>query len=253
MATDKFVLRHNGPRPAEVESMLKTIGATSLDQLIDETVPKTIRLSKPLNLSDGMSEYEYAIRIKEIASKNKMYKSYIGTGYYETILPAVIQRNILENPSWYTSYTPYQAEISQGRLEALLNFQTVVMDLTGMEITNASLLDEATAAAEAMLMMFNSRSRNAVKNNANILLVDENIFLQSLDVIITRSAPLGIELKICKYTDFSFNEKTKRITPIIITKTTIITNPNISSCPFLFILLIPLFSIFNINLFLSKS
>src|SRR3989339_173809 len=208
MALDNFIQRHNGPRDHEIDLMLKKIGVSNFDELIDKTVPKTIRLEKPLNLPDGISEYEYQQKLMRIASKNKIFRTFIGLGYYDTIVPAVVQRNILENPSWYTSYTPYQAEISQGRLEALLNFQTVVMDLTGMEITNASLLDEATAAAEAMLMMFNSRSRNAVKNNANILLVDENIFLQSLDVIITRSAPLGIELKICKYTDFSFNEKT---------------------------------------------
>ncbi|MBI5219322.1 MAG: aminomethyl-transferring glycine dehydrogenase [Bacteroidia bacterium] len=207
MATDQFVLRHNGPRPYEVEIMLKKIGASSMDALIDETVPKNIRLEMPLNLPEGISEYEYAIKIKEIASKNKIYKSYIGLGYYDTILPAVIQRNILENPGWYTSYTPYQAEISQGRLETLLNFQTVITDLTGMEITNASLLDEATAAAEAMLMMFNTRSRNAVKNNANILFVDENIFPQTLDVIKTRSNPAGIELLIGKYNEFTFNNK----------------------------------------------
>lgn len=207
MATDKFVLRHNGPRPEEIEKMLKKTGVTSLNILIDETVPKSIRLPKPIDLPDGISEYEYLKRIREIASKNKLYKSYIGLGYYDTILPPVILRNILENPSWYTSYTPYQAEISQGRLEALLNFQTVVMDLTGMEIANASLLDEATAAAEAMIMMYNTRSRISVKNNSNILFVDENTFPQTLDVIRTRSAPLGIDLQIGKYAEFTFSNK----------------------------------------------
>ena len=144
MALDNFIKRHNGPRDHEIDQMIKKIGVSSLDELIDKTVPKAIRLDKPMAIGKGMSEFEYSKRIRSIAAKNKLYKSFIGLGYYDTILPAVIQRNILENPSWYTSYTPYQAEISQGRLEALLNFQTVVMSLTGMELANASLLDEAT-------------------------------------------------------------------------------------------------------------
>lgn len=195
MALDNFLYRHNGPRPEEIDGMLKRAGVESMEELIDKTVPESIRLKEPMNLpEEGISEYEYLQRIWEIASKNKVYKSYIGLGYYNTIFPPVIQRNILENPSWYTSYTPYQAEISQGRLEALLNFQTVVMDLTGMEIANASLLDEATAAAEAMIMMFNSRSRDKVKNGAVKFFVDENIFPQNLAVLKTRAIPLGIDL-----------------------------------------------------------
>lgn len=187
--------------------MLKTIGVSTLDELIDKTIPSSIRLDKPLDLPVGLSEYEYLKTIKEIASANRVYRTYIGLGYYGTKLPSVIQRNILENPGWYTSYTPYQAEISQGRLEALLNFQTVIMDLTGMEIANASLLDEATAAAEAMTMLFNARKRAVVKQGVVKFFVDENIFPQTLDVLKTRSAPLGIELIQGKYDEFEFGEK----------------------------------------------
>ena len=176
MALDDFKNRHIGPRDEETGIMLKKIGVESLDELIKKTIPNSILLDESLQIPDGISEYEYFQKIKEIASKNKMFRSFIGIGYYGTILPAVIQRNILENPVWYTSYTPYQAEISQGRLEALLNFQTMVMDLTGMEIANASLLDESTAAAESMIMMYNTRSRAAVKEGANIFFVDEKIF-----------------------------------------------------------------------------
>jgi len=160
---DTFTSRHIGPRTEETELMLKKIGASSLDALIEETVPSSIRLEKALDIPDGLSEYEYSKHIKEIASQNKIFRTYIGLGYYNCITPAVIQRNILENPGWYTAYTPYQSEIAQGRLEALLNFQTMVMDLTAMEIANASLLDEATAAAEAMTMLYNTRSKDAVK------------------------------------------------------------------------------------------
>lgn len=199
MALDNFASRHNGPRGQDIKIMLDKIGVKSLDELIDKTVPESIRLDKPLGIPDGMSEYKYLSRIREIGSRNKLYKTYIGMGYYNTIFPSVIQRNILENPVWYTSYTPYQAEISQGRLEALLNFQTVVMDLTGMELANASLLDEATSAAEAMIMMFNSRSRKAVKNNVRKFFVDENIFPQNLEVLITRAIPLNIELVVGDY------------------------------------------------------
>ncbi|PIY03428.1 MAG: glycine dehydrogenase (aminomethyl-transferring), partial [Bacteroidetes bacterium CG_4_10_14_3_um_filter_31_20] len=159
MATENFVTRHIGPRESEIAKMCNKIGVSSFDELINKTVPQNIRLTKPLNLPDGISEYEYLIKLRKIAAKNKIFKTYIGKGYYGTITPSVILRNILENPSWYTSYTPYQAEISQGRLEALLNFQTVVLELTKMEIANCSLLDEATAASEAMIMMFNTRSR----------------------------------------------------------------------------------------------
>ncbi len=206
MALDNFASRHNGPRGEEIKTMLDKIGVKSLDELIDKTVPESIRLKKPMKLPDGLSEYEYLDRIRQIASRNKLYKSFIGMGYYNTIFPSVIQRNILENPVWYTSYTPYQAEISQGRLEALLNFQTVVMDLTGMELANASLLDEATAAAEAMVMMFNSRSRKAVKNNVNKFFVDENIFPQNLEVLITRAIPLNIELVVGDYRETELDD-----------------------------------------------
>ncbi len=194
MAFDKFVNRHIGPRDAEVSRMLETVGTDSLEGLIRETVPSSIMLEKPLDLPDGMSEYEYLERIRAIGSMNKQYRSFIGMGYYRTASPSVIIRNVLENPGWYTSYTPYQAEISQGRLEALLNYQTMVSELTGVEIANASLLDEATAGAEAMIMMYNARSRAAVKEGVNRLFIDEKIFPQTLDVVITRAEPLGIEL-----------------------------------------------------------
>ncbi len=194
MSNNSFKSRHIGPREEEIALMLKKIGVKSLDELIDSTIPTNIRLRKPLNLPASVSEYEYLKELKEIASKNKVFRTYIGQGYYNTIVPSVIKRNILENPSWYTSYTPYQAEISQGRLEALLNFQTMVLELTGMDIANASLLDEATAAAEAMIMMFNSRSRQAVKDGANRFVVDQNIFPQTLSVMKTRAEALGIEL-----------------------------------------------------------
>lgn len=194
MITNNFIHRHNGPKAGDLSKMLDTIGVKSLDELINQTIPAAIRLEKPLNLGQGMNEYEYLEHLRKLASRNKIYRTYIGMGYYNTILPGVIQRNILENPGWYTSYTPYQAEISQGRLEALLNFQTMVSDLTGMPISNSSLLDEATAAAEAMIMAYNSRSRNKVKANANKFFVSNKIFPQTLDLLKTRSAPLGIEL-----------------------------------------------------------
>lgn len=196
MHTDQFVNRHNGPRQHEIDAMLETIKAASVDELINQTVPSAIRLKKPLNIAPAMSEYQYQKHLKKLASKNKVYKSYLGLGYYNTIIPAVIQRNILENPGWYTAYTPYQAEIAQGRLEALLNFQTMVMDLTGMEIANASLLDEGTAAAEAMSMLFHNRSREATKRNANKFFIDQNCFEQSVDILKTRATPIGIELVI---------------------------------------------------------
>ena len=199
MTHDKFVTRHNGPRDHEVPQMLKVIGVESLDELIDKTVPSGIRLGKPLNLPEAMSEYDYLNHLRDLGSKNKMFRSFIGQGYYSVALPSVIIRNVLENPSWYTSYTPYQAEISQGRLEALLNFQTMIIEMTGMEIANASLLDEATAASEAMIMMFNARSREAMKAGINRFFVDGDIFPQTLDVMQTRSKPLGIELVIGKF------------------------------------------------------
>jgi len=174
--------------------MCDVIGVSSLDELIDKTIPASIRLNQKLQLDEPLTEHQLIARLKEIASKNKIFKSYIGLGYYPTITPGVIKRNILENPGWYTQYTPYQAEISQGRLEALLNFQTMIIDLTKMQIANASLLDEGTAAAEAMSMLFNSRKSN--KKNSNVFFVSDEVFPQTIDVLKTRSAPLGIELRI---------------------------------------------------------
>lgn len=194
IATDKFVNRHNGPRQQDIPLMLKKIGAKSVDELIDQTIPDNIRLKKALNLPVGMTEFQYLKHLRTIAGKNKLYRTYIGLGYYNTIIPPVIQRNILKNPGWYTAYTPYQAEIAQGRLEALLNYQTMIMDLTGMQIANASLLDEATAAAEAMFMLYNNRSREAVKTGANKFFVSNECFPQTIDLLKTRSKPVGIEL-----------------------------------------------------------
>jgi glycine dehydrogenase len=207
MITNNFIKRHNGPRQAETASMLETIGVKSLDQLIDETIPEGIRLKRPLNLPDGINEYAFLNHLKALGSRNKIYRSYIGMGYYNTITPGVITRNILENPGWYTSYTPYQAEISQGRLEALLIFQTMISDLTGMPIANASLLDEGTAAAEAMIMLHNSRSRQAIKDNANSFFVSSSLFPQSIEVIKTRAIPLGIELVYGNHNTFKFTGK----------------------------------------------
>lgn len=206
MAKDTFVDRHNGPRKSQLNSMFEKIGVGSLDELIDQTIPASIRSKNSLNMEKGLSEDEYQAKIKEIASKNKIYKSFIGMGYYGTVLPPVIQRNILENPNWYTSYTPYQAEISQGRLEALLNFQTVVSDLTGMEIANASLLDEATSASEAMIMMYNKRDRSKVKANANVLFIDKNVFPQTIDVVKSRAIPLGVEIVVDDFKTFEIGE-----------------------------------------------
>ncbi|MBC7411932.1 MAG: glycine dehydrogenase (aminomethyl-transferring), partial [Bacteroidia bacterium] len=203
-----FQSRHIGPRTTDVAAMLNVVNATSIDALINETIPANIRLAKPLNLPAAMSEFEYAQHIKELGKLNKVFRSYIGLGYHGTIVPAPIQRNILENPGWYTAYTPYQAEIAQGRLEALLNFQTMVSNLTAMEIANASLLDESTAAAEAMSMFFNSRSREQVKNNANIFFVSDECLPQTIDVLKTRATPIGIELRIGNWKTFTANNTT---------------------------------------------
>jgi glycine dehydrogenase len=191
---EKFENRHNGPDSQQIEDMLKVVKATSVDELIDQTVPANIRLKKPVNLPAAQSEFEFLQNFKKTASKNKVFKSFIGMGYYGTITPGVILRNILENPGWYTAYTPYQAEIAQGRLEALINYQTMVMDLTGMQIANASLLDEGTAAAEAMHLLHASRKGN--KKDAKKFFVDQNTFPQTIDVLKTRSNPLDIELVI---------------------------------------------------------
>jgi glycine dehydrogenase len=206
MAIDKFVSRHIGPRNNDIQEMLKVIGVPSLDILIDQTIPSNIRLDKPLNLPNGLTEREYYRKIMKLAKKNKVFNTYIGMGWYDTITPAVILRNILENPVWYTSYTPYQAEISQGRLEALLNYQTMVCEMTAMPLANASLLDEATAAAEAMHMMYALRSRAQEKAGANVCFVDELIWPQTLDVLITRAEPLGIELKMGNFREAAADE-----------------------------------------------
>ncbi len=204
MHTDQFVNRHNGPTEQDVQEMLQKINAPSLDVLIDETIPAAIRLKAPLNLPDGLSEYAYLSHLRGIAAKNKLYKSYIGLGYYDTVVPPVIQRNVLENPGWYTAYTPYQAEIAQGRLEALLNFQTMVTDLTGMEIANASLLDEATAAAEAMTMLHGLRPRDAADKNS--FFVSHECLPQTIELLKTRAKPLGIELVIGDFKTVTLND-----------------------------------------------
>lgn len=204
MITNNFINRHNGPTASDIEYMLKEVGVSSLDELVDQTLPKSIRLPKALNLPDGLNEYEYISHIKSLAEKNKIYKTFIGQGYYNTITPGVISRNIFENPGWYTSYTPYQAEISQGRLEALLIFQTVISSLTGLQIANASLLDEGTAAAEAMIMLNNAKSK--AKNNANVFLVHKNTFIQTIDVIKTRASHLDIEVKISDNIEADLND-----------------------------------------------
>ena len=204
MKTDAFALRHIGPRESDLDHMLKTVGAKSLDQLVYETLPDDIRLKAPLGLDPAMTEYEYLGHIKRLGQQNKIFKSFIGLGYHGTIVPAVIQRNIFENPGWYTAYTPYQAEIAQGRLEALLNFQTTVIELTGMEIANASLLDEGTAAAEAMALLYDVRTRDQKKNNANKFFVSEEILPQTLSILQTRSTPIGVELVVGNHEEFDF-------------------------------------------------
>ena len=198
---DRFVRRHIGPRPADAGEMLKQLGYASLDAMIDAAVPKPIRLGRLLQLPAARSEHEVLAALKEIASQNQVCRSYIGMGYYDCITPAVIQRNVLENPGWYTQYTPYQAEISQGRLEALLNFQTMVADLTGLEIANASLLDEATAAAEAMTMC------HALKDERNVFFISQSCHPQNIEVVRTRAKALGIEVVVGDHESFKFNNK----------------------------------------------
>jgi glycine dehydrogenase len=205
MRTDAFALRHIGPRESDLQHLFKTIGVESLEQLIAETIPADIRLKKDLELDAPMTEFEYLSHIQELGNKNKVFKSYIGLGYHPAAIPAVIQRNIFENPGWYTAYTPYQAEIAQGRLEAILNYQTTIIELTGMEIANASLLDEGTAAAEAMALLFDVRSRDQKKNNINKLFVSEEILPQTLSVLQTRATPKGIELVVGNHETFDFS------------------------------------------------
>lgn len=190
-----FAHRHNGPDPQSTKEMLDVVKADSLEKLIDETIPDGIRLKNPLNLPEALSEAEFLSEFKKLAEKNKIFKSFIGMGYYDTVLPNVIKRNILENPAWYTAYTPYQAEIAQGRLEALINFQTMVSDLTGMELANASLLDEGTAAAEAMTMMHAQR-KGGKKKNAQVFFVSDDCFPQTIEVLQTRAEPVGIKIEV---------------------------------------------------------
>ena len=204
---NEFQARHIGPRATDLNAMLKTIGVSSLDQLIDETVPANIRLKKSMNIGAPKAEYQYLQELKSIAQKNKVFKSYIGLGYFNTIVPGVIQRNIFENPGWYTQYTPYQAEISQGRLEALLNFQTMITDLTGLPVANASLLDEGTAAAEAMHLLHDVRSRAKGKAIANKMFIDENVFPQTIDVIKGRALPLNFEIVVGDASTFEASEE----------------------------------------------
>lgn len=202
MEIGTFAARHIGPRQHEEGTMLAKVGVASLDELIDKTIPSNIRLKKPLNLAPPMTERAYLSHLNSLAARNKVFSSYIGMGYYPTVVPSVIQRNVLENPGWYTAYTPYQAEIAQGRLEALLNFQTMVSDLTALPIANASLLDEGTAGAEAMLMFYYNRSREKVKGEARRLLVDENVFPQTLSVLKMRAYHLGIQVDVKPWNSF---------------------------------------------------
>ncbi len=204
MRTDSFAVRHIGPREGDLNKMLGVIGVESLDQLIYETIPDDIRLKESLDLPRALSENEFLYHIQKLAAKNKMFKSYIGLGYHETFTPSVIKRNVLESPGWYTAYTPYQAEIAQGRLEALLNFQTMVCDLTGMPLANASLLDEGTAAAEAMAMLFELRSRDQKKDDVVKFFVSEEILPQTLSILKTRATPLGVELVTGDHRSFGF-------------------------------------------------
>src|SRR4051812_13322999 len=195
LQAERFQSRHIGPDETERDEMLATIGASSLDALVDEAIPAGIRLRKPLNLPDGVSEHRFLTNLRKIAARNQTFKSFIGLGYYDCVTPSVILRNVLENPGWYTPYTPYQAEIAQGRLEGLLNFQTMVRDLTGMEVATASLLDEATAAAEAMAMLHRLQARRSENvGGAPQFFVADSCFLQTIDVLQTHAEPLGIEL-----------------------------------------------------------
>ena len=206
MFKENFSRRHIGPSTSELNNMLQTIGVNSIEDLLSQTIPDKIRLKTDLNIPDAISEMEFLKEIKKFSSLNKNFKTYIGLGYHDTFTPSVIQRNILENPGWYTAYTPYQPEIAQGRLEALLNFQTMVCDLTKMEIANASLLDEGTSAAEAMIMMYNNRSRDQKSENLSRFFVDSNILPQTLSVINTRAYPLGIEIVIDDLVNINSND-----------------------------------------------
>ena len=205
MNTDSFASRHIGPRDSDVPAMLETIGASSIDQLIDQTIPKDIRLAADLVLDPAMSEHEFLNHIHQLGAKNDIYNTYIGLGYHNTHTPSVIKRNILENPGWYTAYTPYQAEIAQGRLEALLNYQTLITELTGMELANASLLDESTAAAEVMALLFAVRERDQKKNQVISFFVSDQVLPQTLSLLQTRATPIGIELVVGAIEDFDYS------------------------------------------------
>ena len=202
MDTQNFTIRHLGPNEKELDKMLSLIEASSLEELVTQTVPEAIRLHAPMSLPEAMSEHSFSKHIAALGKHNKVFTSFIGLGYHEAILPGVIQRNILENPGWYTAYTPYQAEIAQGRMEALLNFQTMVVELTGMELANASLLDESTAAAEAMSLLFGQRTRTQKKELAKLFFVDENTLSQTKSVLETRAIPVGIKLVYGSCDDF---------------------------------------------------
>ena len=203
----KFSSRHIGINNIQKEEMLGSLGLNSMEELISETIPKNIRLKKELDLDDELSENEFLTHIDKLSKKNKNYKSYIGLGYHQSITPSVIKRNILENPSWYTAYTPYQAEIAQGRMEALLNYQTIICDLTGMELSNASLLDESTSAAEAMTMLFSARTRTQKKENINKFFVGDDTLAQTIALIQTRAEPLNIEVVVGKLEEFDFSSE----------------------------------------------
>jgi glycine dehydrogenase len=208
LGPEQFQSRHIGPDPAERDEMLKAVGASSLEALMDETVPASIRLKAPLELPDGQTEYQYLRDLRQLASQNHLFKSFIGLGYYDCITPSVILRNVLENPGWYTPYTPYQAEIAQGRLEGLLNFQTMVRDLTAMQIANASLLDEATAAAEAMTMIYRLQTKRIAKSGGPPrFFVARSCFPQTIDVLEGRAEPLGIELVVDDLTSATFDAR----------------------------------------------
>ena len=200
-----FSSRHIGISNEQKNYMLDSLGLDSIEHLISETIPNNIRLKNDLNLEEALSENEFLTHIEKLSKKNKNYKSFIGLGYNQSVTPSVIKRNILENPSWYTAYTPYQAEIAQGRMEALLNYQTIICDLTGMELSNASLLDESTSAAEAMTMLFSSRSREQKKENINKFFVSNDALKQTISLIETRAEPLGIEVVVGKLDEFDFS------------------------------------------------
>src|SRR5262245_38713170 len=205
---ERFQSRHIGPGEGDLDEMLKVVGAPSIEGLMDEAIPDRIRLQQPLDVPPGVSEYQYLEDLRRVASRNQIFKSFIGLGYSDCVTPSVIQRNVIENPGWYTPYTPYQAEIAQGRLEGLLNFQTMVRDLTGMEIANASLLDEATAAAEAMVMRYRVQAKRIdAAAGAPQFFVADSCFPQTVDVLRSRAEPLGIDLLLGDHHTVHFSDR----------------------------------------------